>query len=432
MLKAGFSRVDVTPPLGSYISGYFHARYAKGVLDPIELNALALSDGERTVLLVIADFIGMDMTYCNTVREKIAGRVGIPAEHIMLQSLHQHTSVCIAQKDSYTRNDVFYMETVYRKYCDVAQMAIDDLREATLEYAEEETAEQIAFIRRYVMKDGSIATNPGDRVEEILRPCNKADNTVRLLRFKRTGTNDIALVNFCTHPDVIGGEHLSADWPGFVRRYVEKDSGGVRCLLLNGFQGDSNHCDFIGGNRGGYEHSAHMGRVIADTVLRIWNKTAERTVDRVGCAGDTVFNKTRTEGEEEYEAAKALLAGDREAHMKNPLIGITALGRATRIVNIRKSAQLYQKVPVTVLGIGDIAVAGLGGEPFTHYAEAIREAFPGKTVLSACCANGYEGYLPTKTAFDEGGYEANASPFTMDLEEDCVAAAVALIRALDA
>ena len=431
MLKAGFSRVDVTPPLGSYISGYFHERYAKGVLDPIELNALAVSDGEHTVLLIIADFIGMDMEYCNTVREKIAGRVGIPAEHIMLQSLHQHTSVCIAQRDAYTRNDVFYMETVYRKYCDVAQMAFDDMKEAVFGYAEAQTAEQIAFIRRYVMKDGSIATNPDGRAEEILRPCDEADNTVRLLRFEREGANDIALVNFCTHPDVIGGEYLSADWPGFVRRYVEKDMDGVNCLLLNGYQGDSNHCDFIGGNRGGYEHASHMGRVIADTVLGIWDKTAQRSIDRVGGTGELVFNKTRTEGEEEYEEAKAILAGDGEAHMKNPLIGITALGRATRIVNLRKSAPMYQKVPVTVLKLGDIAIVGFGGEPFTQYARAIREAFPEKNVITACCANGYQGYLPTKKAFEEGGYEAGSSPFTPTIEADCVAAAVRLINELN-
>ena len=55
MIKAGFSRVDVTPPLGSYLSGYFSARYAKGMIDPIYLNAIALSDGNDTAVIIIAD-----------------------------------------------------------------------------------------------------------------------------------------------------------------------------------------------------------------------------------------------------------------------------------------------------------------------------------------------------------------------------------------
>ncbi|MBE6589477.1 MAG: hypothetical protein E7643_04795 [Ruminococcaceae bacterium] len=431
MFKAGFSRVDVTPPLGSYISGYFHARYAKGVLDPLELNAAAFSDGENTVLLIIADFIGVDKIHCDLIREKIALRVGIPAEHIMLTALHQHTSVCIGMKEPNTRSDVFYMEDVYRKYCDVAQMAINDMAECAPSYAAEETQEPVAFIRRYFMKDGSVATNPGERRDEILRPCNDADHTVRLLRFRREGKKDIALVNFCTHPDVIGGEYLSADWPGFVRRFVEHDLDGVSCLLLNGYQGDSNHCDFIGGVHGGYEHSRHMGRVIADTVLRIWERTKSLKIERVGAAMDLVYNKTRTEGEAEYEKARALLDGDGEAHMKNPLVGITELGRATRIVNIRKSAPIYQKVPVTALALGDTVIVGLGGEPFTHYGVALRERLPNKTVITACCANGYEGYLPTEKAFEEGGYEAVSSPFSPSLEKDCVETAVRLIDEIE-
>ena len=48
MLQAGFARVDVTPPLGNPLAGYFNRREADGVLDPIELNALAVSDGENT------------------------------------------------------------------------------------------------------------------------------------------------------------------------------------------------------------------------------------------------------------------------------------------------------------------------------------------------------------------------------------------------
>ena len=432
MLKAGFSRVDVTPPLGSFISGYFHARYAKGVLDPIELNALAFSDGEYTDLLIISDFIGVDRTFCDEIREKIAERTGLDASHIMLTALHQHTSVCIAMKTPYTRSDYTYMQTVYRKYCDVAQMALDDMSDAVLGYAEEECAEQIAFVRRYIMKDGSIATNPDGRGGEIARPCDEPDNTVRLLRFKREGKNDIALVNFCTHPDVIGGEYLSADWPGFVRRYVENDLDGTSCLLLNGVQGDSNHCDFVNGVRGGYAHSAHMGRVIADAVVKIWDATEETAVASVGSAIDVVYNQTRTDGLEEYDAACELLRKNREndyaENEKKP--HITELGRATRIVRLRENAEIYKKVPVTVLKLGSIVLVGFGGEPFTHYARAVREACPDLTVLSACCANGYEGYLPTKKAFEEGGYEASSSAFSPNLEDDCVAAAIKLIGTL--
>ena len=46
-LQAGFSRVDVTPMLGIGIAGYYFPRYADGVLDPLQINALALACGDR-------------------------------------------------------------------------------------------------------------------------------------------------------------------------------------------------------------------------------------------------------------------------------------------------------------------------------------------------------------------------------------------------
>ena len=49
MLQAGFARVDMTPPLGTPLAGYYEARYADGLLDPLELNALALCDGEKKI-----------------------------------------------------------------------------------------------------------------------------------------------------------------------------------------------------------------------------------------------------------------------------------------------------------------------------------------------------------------------------------------------
>jgi len=44
MLKAGFSRLDVTPPFGTDISGYFYRRISDGILDPLYLNTVALGN----------------------------------------------------------------------------------------------------------------------------------------------------------------------------------------------------------------------------------------------------------------------------------------------------------------------------------------------------------------------------------------------------
>ena len=66
-----------------------------------------------------------------------------------------------------------------------------------------------------------------------------------------------------------------------------------------------------------------------------------------------------------------------------------------------------------------------------HNATAVREAFPELKVIASCCANGFEGYLPTRATLEEvGGYETNASPYSPDIEECFVTAAVKIISAL--
>ena len=58
MLKAGFARLDITPPFGRPLDGYQRLRSVKCILDPIYLNAIALSDGEKTIVMIAGDLNG--------------------------------------------------------------------------------------------------------------------------------------------------------------------------------------------------------------------------------------------------------------------------------------------------------------------------------------------------------------------------------------
>ena len=95
MLKAGFARVDMTPPFGTPLAGYYEMRNADGVLDPVYLNALALNDEEKTLVIITADVLLVRMDVCDMLRAMIAERTGVPADHILINSLHQHTSLRI-------------------------------------------------------------------------------------------------------------------------------------------------------------------------------------------------------------------------------------------------------------------------------------------------------------------------------------------------
>ncbi len=435
MIQAGFARADVTPPLGSPLAGYFYYRAADGVLDPIQLNALAFGNGADTAIIITCDFLGMVMDKCREMREAIAARTGVPAERVMICALHQHTSIRIGDrggvKNQTSFGDPDYMGVLVRKFADVAQMAINDMSEAEVGTAEAQAVREIAFVRRYWLEDGTVGTNPPAKGPKPVRRCDESDNTVRLIRFKREGKKDIAYVNFSTHPDVISGYKLSADWPGFVRRFVEKEQDAL-CLCAVGCQGDSNHLDFFkpkeerfpAGER--YLHSEYMGRSIADTVALIWDKTVAHTGETVFGGIEVIYNKTNTDGEEKYAEQKQFYDDYEAGRLENPP-HITQLAYAKRIIGLRTSP-IYRAVPVTVLGLGDIAFVAFGGEPFTDYTYASQAVAGGKTVFCSCCSNGHEGYLPHARAFEEGGYEASGSFFTPCLEEQCIEAVATMMK----
>ena len=91
------------------------------------------------------------------------------------------------------------------------------------------------------MKDGSVQTNPGRYNPDVKEPLGFPTEDVKLIKLERCGGDDIFLVNFGTHPDVVGGELICADWPGFLRSTIEKTFDNVKCMVLLGVQGDVNH-----------------------------------------------------------------------------------------------------------------------------------------------------------------------------------------------
>lgn len=421
MFSAGFARVDITPPLGSPLAGYPKERLADGMLDPLELNALAVSNGEKTALILSADVIYIMLSAATPLRKQISERTGVPEDQIILHGLHQHTSVRLGDRTNLPMKhsmsgDPAYLDVVFRKFCDAAQMALDDMAEATVSVAEKETPEQISFIRRYHMKDGSVRANPGFLNPEVIRPAGEADNAVRLVRFTREGKKDIAMVNFCTHPDVIGGTKYSADWPGFVRRFTEAALPDVHCLVVNGPQGDTNHYNLskprITGPEAKYQESQRIGRVISEVAVSIWNETRPVKADSIFGEVRIIYVPTNTRGMDRIEEAKQTLKDIAEG--KTPSHGTAGNSELSRIAEL-KDETLFRQVPVTVLAFGDVALVGYGGEPFTNYGRASRAAAPELFVIALCLVNGGQGYLPDQNAYEEGGYGVDNSRFSPEV-----------------
>ena len=432
-MKAGFSRLDITPPLGTPIAGMFYERLAEGILDPLELNAVALNEGENTAIIIVTDATGILEEYTTKIRNMIAEECNVKADHIMITATHSHSSFRLgkrpADSTSTIRNTLDDKDSIYvllRKYVDAARIAIDDMKEATISYGIEETSEPVSFVRRYLMKDGKVKSIPQrDDYPTIVRPMNDADNFLRLIRIDRKEGKSIALANFSTHACIVAGNKFSPDWPGYLRQYVEAALPDVSCIAFIGAEGDTNHVNPAATNRPErIEHCKQISRVLADATLKAWNNTTPSKSERISSCIRNAYIKTRTDDMEKYDEAKK---GLDDYYSNKSSAHVQQMGNWKRIINTR-IMPVYQHVPVTTMMIGDILIVGFGGEPFTQYANRSRDLAPDKFVVAAACANGHQGYLPTSQAFADGGYESASSYFSPSIENDIMSTVTEMLE----
>ncbi|MBP3293671.1 MAG: hypothetical protein J6N32_07955 [Clostridia bacterium] len=431
-LAIGFGRADITPPNGLFISGYYSERRGQGCLDDLKASVLAFSDGEKTAVVFTLDVIGIDEEFGDRLRGIVAERTGLPYEAVYYACTHTHTAPAIS-------SDLFpidpeYNSVMFRKCADVAAEAIADMSAAEV-FTARGTVEDISFIRRFKMKNGKTQTNPGHGNPEIDHPISTPDESLQLVRIVREGKDDLVIVNFQVHPDVVSGSYYSSDWPGFVRRTFEGAVPGTKCLFFNGAQGDTNHFNPLSGipRRSGYNHARHMGMCIAGEAMKLYTYAEKAEGDTVGFAQvnlEVPSNRGTADDLVLAEKYIALHEAGRESEI--PYTGmeyVTAVARAYLIKQLEfgpDSFTLY----LNAVRFGDVVFAGVPGEPFTDIGRGIKEGSPFGMTIVCCCANGYEGYYPMQSAYDEGGYEANSSKFTAGIAERIIDGSVAMLKEL--
>ena len=443
-LKAGFGRVCVNPELGTSMEGYFIPRYAEDIIDDLEANALALSDGKETFLLVSVDNCGIMLDILEGYRTEISNMLGIPEKNIIISVTHTHTGpTCKTGTDDELVEK--YIAFLKEKLKEVARLAVSDLTDAKMGYGVGE-AKNISFGRRYVMKDGSIKTNPGVGNPEIVKPLGKVDERVSVLRFDRTDGKTLIFVNFPTHPDVVGGNKISGDWPAILRRNVEKFIDNSRCIFANGAEGDVNHVkvnpkggdfngmfnDFDGVSRG-YDHAIHMANVIFGAVLQCFCKVNYIDVPEIVCKENLMKIASNMPKPEEMEEAHRInnlhIAGKDDEIPYTGMMLTTVVAEAGRMVLLENGPE-YFTMPITAVSLGDVAFITIPGEGFTDIGLALKETEGFELIVPLGLSNGYEGYFPMQNSYDEGGYEARSSRFKAGVAEHIIKEGKELIRSL--
>ena len=426
--KVGYAKVNINPPLGIGVYGYYIPRFAKGFLDDLEAFALTLSLEGKSVVLLAVDNGGIDTDILEKYCEDIEKATGIKKENIFISASHTHTGpplkvTALGGADEKTVNN--YVRFLGERLVDAVKLSLTDMTEARMGYAVGTAPDKVAYIRRYKMKDGTTMTCPPIDDPDIDHPIGELDQRVNVLRFDRNGKDSIVLVNYGLHADTIGGELIASDWPGWMRKTIEKALDGTKCIFFTGAQGDvgSTNVHPSGGDMNDTEISfdnemkspgmaRFVGRALAGTVLQVYDKVTYTDVKSLEIMHKMVVVPANVPKKEDLPTAhkyKELHEAGRDEDIPYTAMELTTVvAEALRMCALENGPESFN-LDLTGVKIGDVALLGIPGEPFTDAGVQIKDTEGWSMIMPCALTNGNWGYFPMKSAYDEGGYEARTS-----------------------
>lgn len=434
-LRAGRAAVKITPPVGVPMAGYYNTRLAEGALDDLWAKVLVLESGGVRVALAACDLVNIPADLSSAARRQAEAATGIPASHIMLSATHSHTGPLLGGRSTqYVEGPARKAMDAYRaafpaRIAEAVRAAASGLAPARISQATGHE-ESVSFYRRFLMKDGTVRTNPGKRNPQIVQPMGHIDPDVQLLWVESAGAKPLlAYINHALHPDTVGGLRFSADFPYTLSNLLGKVYGpDLVTLFTNGAAGNINHIDVSSAQpQKGPGEARRIGTVLAGEVL----KTITR-LQPVPAGPLTVRNEIVPLPLPTYSLEQVAKARDIALKFGKPdSPGTVPLAEAFRILDVadRKGAPLEAEVQVVALG-KSVAWVALPGEVFVELGQAIKKASPFPMTIIVELSAGQIGYVPARKAFDEGGYEVLSARFAPGGGELLAETAIKLLSSL--
>lgn len=389
-MTLGVAQVDITPQPGVELSG-FAARIqpSTGVLDPLFAKAIYLSDGAARLLWIHCDLIGFDRATVTAFRRLAAESFALQPGEVMLSATHTHAGPCTIHLREAGAYDPAYVEFLQRQLSQAADLAV-----ARTEHVQLVTAEgrlDLAVDRR---RTASAHTDP----------------RVGALGFRRAdGTFAATVLNFAMHPVALGPSNrcISADTSGQAAVALARQLPGHPVVLVtNGACANLNppaeNVPFEQVKQWGGQIAAAVAPLLSaarcgpTAQLRVASRNVALPLETLDADGINAF------AEEALRNAKPLAEwGDKYRR-------VVEHWRATLLDAENGPTSGHHEVELFGVCLGEAVWVGASAEVFSDFTDLLRHQ-SGKQVYLIGYANGDLGYLPTRAAYTEGGYEVDVA-----------------------
>lgn len=430
MFTAGFSKVCISPPVGAPMAG-FAARegVSEGVHDDLFVRALVLENENTAIAFVSVDVLALPSEFVRRVRDDVYKETGIRQDSLMIASTHTHAGPVT-------------ITTFFNPEESVDQTYMNALADAITKCVR--TAHRERVSARVGVGAGCVEGIGVNRRSPDMRP---VDEEIGIIKVEDEGGRLRAVfVNYACHPTVLGSNNLlfTGDFPNFAVERIEENIGSDGfAMFVNGTQGNismghSSELSAIGVITPGrtFEHAIELGHTLADATLAALPDIVTADAPTLGALNMRVNLPLKN-----YPPLDETRKGLREADEQ--LTSLSADGVPLEELMRAKTNRLYASItnfyageamalpdgylPIELQGlrIDKAAFVAIPAEVFVEIGLKLKSVAPHKTFVAGV-ANGYIAYLPTREAYEVGGYEVVSSMCAAAAEEVLIEKAIEL------
>ncbi len=425
MLKAAFYERQITSPLGSVIPGALVPHYSEGVVEELYARAVSIDLDGKTVIIISLDALYAITPLCDAVIARITEYTQVPGDNIIICATHCHSGIAVPRKGvEGVVEDTAYHSVLARIIADAGIIAFQRMKPAKIKY-NHSIEKGLTFNRNYIMKDGSIRTNPGWQNPDIVKPFGPVDEEFSNLFFFDENDKPIgAISNFACHNCCIefAGYWYSADYAGYLGDRLKDEYGhDFVTVFMLGAAGDLNHINNFREVKK-YERQRYIdiGEQLAKAAIKQLGSAVDVNVDKIDAVKECIPLERRGFDKGVVEEAKYLYEN---VSLEGMSFSITKPDseeykrvRAKLVMNID---ELPNPLPCYVqsVRIGECVIHTVPGEYYTTYGLDIKKRSAAKyTFISTVTNNPTSNYIPVPEAYGTTIYEAQPSSaiFTKD------------------
>jgi neutral ceramidase len=259
-IRAGFAERDITPEVGMEQPGGYHKSFHRTLHDPCKVRVAVFDDGQHKAAVIGIDALVVPDNLVKRSRTAIEERTGIPGQSVLIAASHSHSSgpVGMVQPGEYDHASPLVQKLAYELSSGADPDYLLQVENAIVEAVAEADRgrvavqcgfgvgheDQVAFNRRFRMRNGLTYTHPGQGNPDIVEVAGPTDPEVGVIGVWNDQDELLGcIVNFACHATTSPGG-ISANYIYYLEQVIRGAMGQQAVVVFTaGASGDVTQVD---------------------------------------------------------------------------------------------------------------------------------------------------------------------------------------------